>query len=116
MIPLLVRACAKFGVALPNCNEPLGTHDRCRELLQEAGFDKIDIRTEQFGSYLPRNDVGWHWNGDVNWIDPRGNPLAELSSERLREIRAAYESEIDALTTDQGFWHEITMFLVLVRK
>ena len=116
MIPLLARACARFGVVLPNCNEPLGTHDRCRALLRETGFDKIDIRTEQFGSYLPRNDVGWHWNGDVNWIDPRGNPLAELSSGRLREIRAAYESEIDALTTAQGFWHEITMFMVFVRK
>lgn len=116
VIPPLVRACAKFGIDLPNCNEPLGTQGRCRELLQEAGFDKIDIRTEQFGSYLPRNDVGWHWNGDVNWIDPRGNPLAELSPARLREIREAYESEIDAVTTDKGFWHEITMFQVLVRK
>jgi arsenite methyltransferase len=116
MIPLLVRACARFGIFLPNCNEPLGTHERCRELVQEAGFDKIDIRTEQFGSYLSRNDGWWQWNGDSNWIDPRGNPLAELSSERLREIRAAYESEIDALTTNQNFWHEITMFLVMARK
>jgi ubiquinone/menaquinone biosynthesis C-methylase UbiE len=116
MIPLLVRACRRFGIALPNCNEPLGTRERCRDLVQQAGFDKIDIRTEQFGSYLPRNNVEWQWNGDSNWIDPRGNPLAELSSERLREIRAAYESEVEALTTDQGFWHEITMFLVVGRK
>ncbi len=116
MIPLLVRACAKFGISLPNCNEPLGTHERCRELVQAAGFDRVDIRTEQFGSYLRRKDVEWHWNGDSNWIDPRGNPLAELSSERLREIMAAYELEVDALTTDQGFWHEITMFLVMARK
>ena len=116
MIPLLVRACARFGISLPNCNEPLGTHERCRELVREAGFEKIAIRTEQFSSYLRRNDVALQWNGDSNWIDPRGNPLAELSSERLREIRAAYESEVDALTTDHGFWHEITMFLVVVRK
>jgi protein-L-isoaspartate(D-aspartate) O-methyltransferase len=116
MIPLLVRACAQRGISLPNCNEPLGTHERCRELLREAGFDTIDIRTEQFGSYLPRNDVVWRWNDDSNWIDPRGNPLARLSPKRLREIRAAYEAEIDALRTDQGFWHDITMFLVVVRK
>jgi protein-L-isoaspartate(D-aspartate) O-methyltransferase len=116
MIPLLVRTCARFGISLPNCNEPLGTHERCRELLQEAGFDKIEIRTRQFGSYLRRNDVEWQWNGDSNWIDPRGNPLLELSSERLREIRLAYESEVAALTTEQGFWHEITMFFVLARK
>jgi len=111
-IPLYVRACARFGIALPNCNEPLGTHERCRALLRDAGFDKIDIRTEQFGSYLDPNEVKWKWNGEPNWIDPRGNPLTGLSSEQLDEIRAAYESEIDALTTEQGFWHEITMFLV----
>ncbi len=115
MIPLLVKACARFGISLPNCNEPLGTHERCRELVQEAGFDKIDIRTRQFGSYIRRDDVELQWNGDSNWIDPRWNPLAELSPERLTEIRAAYESEIDALTTDQGFWHEITMFLVIAK-
>src|SRR2546430_10470452 len=114
--PLLVRACARFRISLPNCNEPLGTPERCRQLVQAAGFDKIDIRTEEFGSYLRRNDVEWHWNGNSNWIDPTGNPLAELSSEQLREIKAAYESEIDALTTDQGFWHEISIFYVLVRK
>ena len=102
MIPLLVRACAKFGISLPNCNELLGTHERCRELAQEAGFDKIDIRTEQFSSYLRRNDGEWQWNGDSNWIDPRGNPLARFSSERLREMRAAYESEIDALARSRG--------------
>jgi protein-L-isoaspartate(D-aspartate) O-methyltransferase len=116
MIPLLVRACAKFGISLPNCNEPLGTHERCQELVREAGFAKIDIRTEQFGSYLPRNDVLWKWYRESNWIDPRGNPLAELSRERLSEIRVAYESEIDALATEQGFWHEITIFYVLARK
>jgi protein-L-isoaspartate(D-aspartate) O-methyltransferase len=117
MIPFLVKACAKFDISLPNCNAPLGTHERCRELLQAAGFEKIDFRTEQFGSYLDRNDVEWwQWPEDLNWLDPRGNPLAELSSERLREIKAAYESEIDALATSQGYWHEITMFLVTVRK
>lgn len=116
MIPLLVRACAKLGIALPNCNEPLGTPERCHELVREAGFETIDIRTEQFGSYLRRDDVAWQWNDDSPWIDPRGNPLAEVSSERLREIRTAYDSEIDALATAQGFWHEITMFLVMARK
>ena len=113
MIPLLVKACASFGVSLPNCNEPLGTKERCRDLVQKAGFNQIEIRTEEFGSYVPRNDRWWQWTGDPNWIAPGGNPLAELSAERLSEIRAAYESEVNALATPQGFWHEITMFVVL---
>ena len=116
MIPLLVKACARFGVSLPNCNEPLGSHERCRDVLKEAGFDTIDIETEKLGRYLKRNDPWWYWNGDANWINPRGNPLAELSDSRLREITAAYESEVEALATDQGYWHEVTMFLIAARK
>jgi protein-L-isoaspartate(D-aspartate) O-methyltransferase len=116
MAPLLVKACARFGINLPNCNEPLGTHERCRDLLQAAGFANIEIQTEQLGSHLSRNDPWWQWDGEANWLDPRGNPLAELSEEQLSEIRLAYEEEVDALATDQGYWHEITMFLVSARK
>ena len=116
IFPFLIKACARFGVSLPNCNEPLGTPERCHTLVRKAGFREIDIRTEQLGSYLPRNDIWWEWKCDSNWIDPRGNPLEKLSAEQLREIKAAYESEIDALASDQGFWHEITMFLVTALK
>ncbi len=116
MIPLLVRACARFGISLPNCNEPLGTPKRCEALVKKAGFENIDLRTRQFGSYLGRNDVLWKWYRESNWIDPKGNPLAELSREQLREIRIAYESEIDALASDRGFWHEVSIFYVLARK
>jgi arsenite methyltransferase len=115
-IPVVVRACAKFDISLPNCNEPLGTYEKCCTLLQQAGFENVDIRTEQFGSYLTLADAKREWKGDSNWIDPSGNPLAELPADRLREIRLAYESEIDALTTDQGFWRELTMFFVAARK
>lgn len=115
MIPLLARVCARFGVALPNCNEPLGTPARCRKLVRAAGFEKVELQTSEFGSYLRRSAGDWKWDGNSNWIDPRGNPLAELSSEKLAKIRAAYELELDALATPQGYWHEITMFLVIAR-
>ena len=114
MIPHLVNACAKFGVTLPHCNEPLGTPERCRVLVEAAGFHNVEVQTEQFGSYLDRDDPWWEW--DANWIHPRGNPLADLSRKRLGEIKAAYNAEIDALKTEHGYWLEITMFLVTARK
>jgi arsenite methyltransferase len=115
-IPIAVKACAAFGIVLPNCNEPLGTQEKCRTLLKEAGFEQADIRTEQLGSYISPNDAKRQWQGDPNWIDPAGNPLAGLSPEQLRELRVVYESHIDALATEQGFWNEITIFFVMVRK
>lgn len=115
-IPIVVRACARFGITLPNCNEPLGTHEKCRALLREAGFEAAEVRTESFGRFLSPAEAKRQWKGDRNWIDPRGNPLAGLPDERLREIRAAHDAEIDRLSTDRGFAHEITMFFVLARR
>jgi arsenite methyltransferase len=115
-IPIVVRVCAQFGISLPNCNEPLGTPEKCRALLREAGFETAEIRTELFGHYLSPAEAKRQWKGDTNWIDPRGNPLTDLSPERLREIRAAHDAEIDRLSTDEGFPHEITMFFVSARK
>jgi arsenite methyltransferase len=115
-IPLVVKACARFGISLPNCNELLGSPGKCRGLLSAAGFRSIEVRTEHFSKYLLRDDPWWKWNGTTNWLDPRGNPLGKLPGERLREIRAAYEAEVDALETEQGYWHEITMFLVKACK
>ena len=101
-VPIVVRVCARFGISLPNCNEPLGTHEKCRALLREAGFETAEIRTEPFGHYLSPAEAKRQWDGDTNWIDPRGNPLADVSPERLREIRAAHDSEIDRLFDRRG--------------
>ena len=42
--------------------------------------------------------------------------LISEAAEGLEAMGAAYESEIDALATSQGYWHEITMFLVAAQK
>jgi len=115
-IPVVAEACAGSGIVLPNCNEPLGTQEKCRALLKEAGFSEADICTEQLGSYISPDEAKRQWQGDPNWIDPAGNPLAGVSPEQLRELRFVYESHIDALANEQGFWNEITIFFVMVRK
>jgi arsenite methyltransferase len=115
-IPYVVEACAEFGITLPNCNEPLGAPEKCRKLLHEAGFENATIDSEQLGSYLSPSAAKRHWQGDPNWIDPRGNPLAGLSPELLTALRVGYESRIDAATTERGFWNEITIFYVVASR
>ena len=114
MAPIIIKVCAKVcGVSLPNINEPLGTPETCHNLLQKAGFQDIEVRTEQFGSYLSLNDAKGSWNGRCH---PKGNPLLQLSPEQLEQCNAEYIAELEALATDKGIWTDITTFFVLARK
>jgi hypothetical protein len=40
----IFRACAaRFGLDLRDPSEALGTDDRCRAVLEEAGFDRLQV-------------------------------------------------------------------------
>ncbi len=117
MTPIVVRVCAQvYGISLPNWNEPLGTPEKCHNLLREAGFQNIEVKTEQFGEYISLDDAKKWWQGDGVWINPRGNPLSQRSQEQLQRLKAAYDAEVETLATDRGVWHDITTFFVIGRK
>lgn len=113
--PIVIKACAKHGVFLPNINEPLGTPERCHNLLQQAGFQDIKVKTEQLGEYLSLNDRRLLWNGRF-WFHPTGNPLLQLSQEKTEELQAEYRADVESLATDKGVWFEIATYFVLAQK
>lgn len=114
--PIVIKVCAKvFGISLLNLNEPLGTPEKCYGMVRQAGFQDIEIKINQFGSYLNLNDAKNMWNGSW-WLHPQGNPLLQLQPEQIERLKAEYITEVEALATEQGFWHDVTTFFVLARK
>lgn len=112
--PIIIQACAKAcGISLPNINSPLGTHQKCRDLLQKAGFQRISIETQQFGNYISLDDAK-SWDGGC--LNPRSNPLAELSQLQLEQCKAEYQAEVERLATDKGVWNDKTTFFVVAHK
>lgn len=110
---ILFRAVAKrYGITIANPNEPLGTPQKCYERLQKAGFKQIEVLTQQFGSYL--NDPQWMWNTNVN--SAYGFQVLQLEPSRLQQCKAEYFAQVEALSTQQGFWTDVTTFFVLARK
>lgn len=112
--PVITKVCAKYGFFVPNLHEPLGTPEKCRTLLQQIGFQDIEIKTEQFGSYLSLDDAKNFWQG--KWLHPNGHPLFRLSDEKIEQLKAEFRAEIETIATDKGVWHEITAFFVTGRK
>lgn len=111
--PLIIEICDKHGILLTNINEPTGTPEKCHHLLTEAGFKDIEVKTQQLGFY--RNlEQARAWNG--GWFHPRENPLLEVSSKEIEELKTEYDQKIEAEATDQGAWYENLTFFVTGRK
>ncbi|WP_375474810.1 class I SAM-dependent methyltransferase [uncultured Nostoc sp.] len=110
---LIIEICNKYDILLTSINEPTGTPKKCHHLLAEAGFENIKVKTQQLGFY--RNlEQAREWNG--GWFHPRENPLLQVSSEQMAELKAEYRQKIEAEATEQGAWYENLTFFVTGRK
>lgn len=111
---VVYRAVAqRHGISMPNVNEILGTPEKCRQLLQVAGFEDIEIKQKQFGDYISLSDVESWWHTNLN--NALGNPLLQVG-EKVAQCKAEYITQLKALATEQEIWNDITTFFVLARK
>ena len=77
-------------------------------MLQSIGFERIEIATEQFGFYLKDAETAWTGNAksafglqDVQW-----------SKQQWEQCKQEYFAQVNATSTELGFWNDITMFFV----
>ncbi|MBG1257951.1 methyltransferase domain-containing protein [Nostoc sp. BAE] len=116
MASLQQRICAKvLERSLPHILEPLGTLEKCRNLLNQAGFRDIEIKIEPSGRYRALRDnrlseiaININFKGNLLW--------SKLSQEQLNQLQVEYKAEIEQLATDQGIWEDTTKFFVRARK
>lgn len=115
MAPVQSKVCAKlFSISLAHINAPLGTPEKCHNLLNQAGFRDIEVVTEPSGQYLHLSDRQLCWDGGGFY--PRGNPLSQLSQQQLNRLQTEYRAEIERLATNEGVWQDRTIFFVRARK
>ncbi|XGV98038.1 MAG: class I SAM-dependent methyltransferase [Leptolyngbya sp. BL-A-14] len=112
--PLIVEACAKHGIVLPNLHELLGRPERIQALLTHAKFSQIEIFPQQLGTYLTVQKAQQRWNGQF-WLHPN-NPLRALEPEKVRQLKASYDAAIAALETEKGIWHEELIYYVVAYR
>jgi ubiquinone/menaquinone biosynthesis C-methylase UbiE len=117
---ILKKVLEKYGISLEPSNR-IGASQLCVDLLQEAGFESIEIKTEQHGSYTSLDRLKATWEGIVTnpsalSLKDTANRLSQLSSAQLITAKAEFEAELAALQIDRGIWDDLTTLYILSHK
>lgn len=111
------QALEKQGVSLL-LSKPTGTVEKCHDLLQQAGFELIDIKTEPDGNYISLEKAKTMWADNPSFPTPGQypNPLLKLTSEQLAQAKVDFDTELEKIQTPQGIWDDGTIFYVFGQK
>ena len=115
----LKKVLARHGIAMEASNR-IGSQQECIDLFRQAGFREIKIEIEQYGTYvdLESAKATWSWivaNPSVISLKLDRQKLAR-SSDRLSQIKAEFDAELETLNTETGIWDKITAWYILARK
>jgi len=113
---ILQNIVEKYGISL-TFSKPTGTIEKCQKLLTDAGFEVLEIKTEQDGSYISLEEAKKMWA--INGTPAPGqfpHPLSQLSWAQQEQIHQEFDAAIEALVTDKGIWNDITTFFILGRR
>jgi ubiquinone/menaquinone biosynthesis C-methylase UbiE len=111
------QALEKQGVSLL-LSKPTGTVEKCHDLLQQAGFELIDIKTEPDGNYISLEKAKTMWADNPSFPTPGQYPnsLLKLTSEQLAQAKVDFDTELEKIQTPQGIWDDGTIFYVFGQK
>lgn len=117
---VLRRVLAEYGLELEPSNR-LGSMEQCRQLFEKAGFEMVEIHTEQHGSYTTLKQATSIWEEimvNPSITSPRvlGDGLSRLSTTELATIKAELDAELEALQAEQGLWNDLTTVYILADK
>ncbi|MHB8742521.1 MAG: class I SAM-dependent methyltransferase [Sulfuricaulis sp.] len=97
MLELFIQCLRRYGVvtmdnAMPVAALRLVEPLQCRELLADAGLQKIEVVTEQFGYHLKDENQWWDvvWNSGLHeWVEMMPPPVGDsFKTEHLAEVRS----------------------------
>ena len=89
------------------------TPDKCRELINQAGFGNIEISTEQLGYNI--QDVEIYWQEIISSTIMRLR-LDRVSDNDRKQIKADHLGEIESLRTENGIWIDVPVIFSMATK
>lgn len=114
---VLRRVLAKYDISLEASNR-IGSIEQCRNLFSNAGFETVEVKTEQHGGYTSLDKAKAIWEGVVvhpssTSLRESGSGLSQLTSAQLAQAKAEFDAELEVLQTNQGIWDDLTTLYIL---
>ena len=98
-------------------SKPTGSVEMCQELLKQAGYRNIDVKTDKDGSYISLAEAKSSW---VFASHPAPgqfpHPMADMTAKQLSDSQSDFERELEKLNSEQGIWNDMTTFYVFGEK
>jgi ubiquinone/menaquinone biosynthesis C-methylase UbiE len=106
----------KYGITYL-AHSPTGNKDKCSKLLENAGYEHINIIEVEGGSYITLETAKDCWiNEDHYPIGQYPHPLKGVPPDVLEQARRDYDAEMEKRNTDKGVWNNTTLYYVYGRK
>jgi arsenite methyltransferase len=110
-----VKVCKDlFGIDLPQIIRPLWTPEKCTKLLQNSGFQNIEIEKHLFRREKINDNYGS--TQIEKEFYPRGNPLLNLSEDQKQLLQIEFKKAVEQLIIEQGIWQEAVNLYVKAWK
>jgi ubiquinone/menaquinone biosynthesis C-methylase UbiE len=100
------------SLSAQQAGERTDTPEKCRELLERAGFEKIETNTEQLGYHI--QDANAYWQEMTSTII--NLRLNRLNPIKLEKFKAEHLFEVESLRTEQGIWLNMPVIFSVAKK
>ena len=116
MRKMLYTRLRSYGISLPTQtpSQRLADPLRCHDLICDAGFRHIEVRTEQLGYHLSSADE--YWEDTVLWNGATHRYISRIPSDKTEQFKAEHLAEVAALATGQGIWVQVPCNFALGSK
>ncbi len=98
-------------------NQPTGTPEKCRALLQGAGYKNIEVIAVEEGRYISLEEAKGLW---VNASHPAPgqfpHPLTLMTKKQVAEASTEFDRKLETLNSSLGIWNDMTTFYVYGEK
>jgi ubiquinone/menaquinone biosynthesis C-methylase UbiE len=117
MADLLEARLRRYGVAFPLPRRPFSWQqftdpEKCRALVQAAGFHRIVLRAEPYGYRLESEEQWW----EIAWNSGFRRPISELAGEQLDRFRSEHLAEVKAAFPPGSIRLEVAPVFFLARN
>jgi arsenite methyltransferase len=112
LINLLSRLLAPYGQLLPELNAPLNTPEKCRRLLEAAGFANVTMQIANQQQLPATAEESFEWA----WANRKRFDI-DLPPIQYDQLKREYLVEFALLAADQTTWnHDYEQFVVAIKS